>query len=245
MKYLLVTLFALNLVILSSCKEDEEVGTVIINFKAEYDGEPLHTFDTKPFENGQQLQFTHLSMLVADLQLLKSGGVESLDDIELVNLSFADSLTAVDGYTVRFNDVPAQAYTGLSFGIGVPQDLNAMVPADFQSNNPLSNTGYYWIGWNSYIFQKTEGRLDTLGNGTLDLGFSLHTGSDALYSVLRSEVPLTVEDGKTLELDVVLDYKLLLEGIDIKSNPQNHNPQDITTIQAIVDNFADAFVLIQ
>ena len=245
MKYLLFTLFALNLVILSSCKEDEEVGTVIINFKAEYDGVPLHTFDTKSFENGQQLQFTHLSMLVSDLEFLKSGGVESLDDIELVNLSFADSLEAAGGYTVTINDVPAQAYTGLSFGIGVPQDLNAMVPADFPSNNPLSNTGYYWTGWESYIFQKTEGRLDTLGNGALDLGFSLHTGSDPLYSVLQGMFPLSVVDGQTLELDIVVDYKLLLAGIDIKSNPQNHNPQDITTIQAIVDNLGNALTVVQ
>ena len=245
MKYLLFTLFALNLVILSSCKEDEEVGTVVINFKAVYDGEPLHTFDTKAFENGQRLQFTLLTMMVSDLELLKSGGVESLDDIELVNLSFADSPSAAAGYTLTIHDVPAQTYTGLSLGIGVPEDLNAMVPADFPSNNPLSNTGYYWTGWGSYIFQKTEGTLDTIGNGPLDLGFSLHTGSDPLYSVLQGSPTLVVEDGKTLELDIVVDYKLLLAGVDIKSNPQNHNPQDIATIQAIVDNLPNALVLIQ
>ena len=96
-----------------------------------------------------------------------------------------------------------------------------------------------------YIFQKIEGRLDTLGNGTLDLGFALHTGSDDLYSILEGTAALNVEDGKTLELDIVLDYKLLLNGINIKDNPQNHNPQDIGTIQAIVDNIPNSLTLVQ
>lgn len=245
MKYLLFGLFGLNLVWLSSCKEDEETGTVVINFKAEYEGTPLYTFDTRPFENGQQLQFTHISMLVSDLELLTQSDAELLDESELVNLSFDNLAAAENGYTITIQDVPARTYSGISFGIGVPQDLNAMEPADFPSNHPLSNTGYYWVPWSSYIFQKTEGRLDTLGNGTLDLGFALHTGSDALYSPVQSNTDLNVEDGKTLTLNIILDYKLLLNGIDIKSNPQNHNPQDIATIQAIVDNIPNALSLVQ
>lgn len=245
MRYVLFTFLVSGILLVSSCKKDEEVGTVTLNFKAVYDGQPLYTFDTKPFSDGQELQFTHLSMLVSELTLTRQGGTELLDEIELVNLSFEDLATAEAGYTVRINDVPAATYSAISFGIGVPADLNAMSPADFSSNNPLSNTGYYWLPWSSYIFQKVEGRLDTLGNGALDLGFALHTGSDPLYQVLTSSIPMTVEDGMDLNLDIVLDYKLLLDGIDIKANPQNHNPQDITTIQAMVDNLGAAFTLIQ
>jgi hypothetical protein len=245
MKNLFLVAISLGVLAVSSCKKDDEVGTVTLHFKATYDGLPLKTFETLPFENGEQLQFTHMSYYVTDLELTDQTSTELLDDVELINLSF-DNLTAADGgYTLTISDVPAGTYDGIQFGVGVPADINQKKPADFPSSNPLSNTGYYWIPWNSYIFMKTEGRLDTLGNGALDLGFALHTGSDPLYRILEGSVPLTVEDGKTTNLDIVLDYKKLLEGIDIKTSPQNHNPEDIAIIQAMVDNLASAFSLVQ
>ena len=118
-----------------------------------------------------------------------------------------------------------------------------MNPSDFSSSSPLSKTGYYWDAWQSYIFSKTEGRLDTVGNGLPELGFALHVGSDALYRVLQAPIPLTIEDGKSLNVDVIVDYRLLLQGIDIKSNPQNHSPSDVTNITALVNNMANAFSL--
>ena len=245
MKNLLLLAFSLGILAISSCKKDDEVGTVTLHFKAMYDGLPLKTFETLPFANGEQIQFTHMSFFVTDLELTDQSSNEMLDEVELINLSF-DNVAAVDeGYTLTISNVPAGAYDGIRFGVGVPTDLNQKKPADFPSSNPLSNTGYYWIPWNSYIFMKTEGRLDTLGNGALDLGFALHTGSDPLYRILEGSLPLSVEDGKETSLDIVLDYKKLLEGIDIKTSPQNHNPEDIAIIQAIVDNMAAAFSLVQ
>ena len=91
---------------------------------------------------------------------------------------------------------------------------------------------------------KTEGRLDTIGNGTTDLGFALHTGSDALYNILEANIPLTVQDGLETTMDIVIDYKKVLQGVDIKANPQNHSPDDISTITAIVNNLAIAFSLV-
>jgi hypothetical protein len=228
-----------------SCKEDDQEGTLTIHFKAVYDGQPLQTFTTLPFENNQQLQFTHLSMFIADLELAKASGQESLRDIELVDLSYDNATTAAAGYTLTIQNVPADTYTGISFGVGVPADLNAMKPADFPSSHPLSKTAYYWEAWQSYIFSKTEGRLDTLNNGNLDLGFALHVGSDPLYSILQAAIPIEIEDGQETSLEIVVDYKILLQGIDIKSNPQNHNPSDLDNITALVNNMGDAFTLYQ
>ena len=244
-KSLLFLLSSLFLVGLISCKKDDEQGSVTIRFKAVYDGQPLKTFETLPYDDGQQLQFTHLSMYIADLALQSGSGSEVLDDIELINLSFDNTNDASEGYVITIGDVPAKAYTGIRFGVGVPQDLNAMQPPDFPSSNPLSNTGYYWLAWNSYIFSKTEGRLDSLGNGNLDLGFALHTGSDPLYAGLEAAIPITIEDGKEKVIEIVLDYKILLQGLDIKGNPQNHNPDDIANIEALVNHYGDAFTLYQ
>lgn len=246
MKHFNFIFFSLLILGLASCKDDPTTteGTVSIHFKAVYDDESLQMFDARPFENGEFLEFTHLSMIISDLELLKQGTAELLDEVEIVNLSFDNTTTAEAGYTLTISGVPTGTYDGIRFGVGVPADVNVKKPADFPSSNPLSNTAFYWTPWNSYIFMKTEGRLDTLGNGALDLGFALHTGSDALYSILDANIPLTIEEGMETDLDIVIDYKKVLQGVDIKANPQNHTPDDISTITAIVNNLAIAFSLV-
>ena len=246
MKLLNFIFFSLLILGLASCKDDSAAteGTVTIHFKAVYDDVPLQMFNNRPFENGQSLEFTHLSMIISDLELLKQGSPELLDEVEIVNLTFDNTTAAEAGYTLTISGVPTGTYDGMRFGVGVPEDVNAKKPADFPSGNPLSNTAYYWTPWSSYIFMKTEGRLDTIGNGTTDLGFALHTGSDALYSILEANIPLTVQDGLETNLDIVIDYKKVLQGVDIKANPQNHSPDDISTITAIVNNLAIAFSLV-
>ena len=246
MKLLNFIFFSLLILGLASCKDDPAAteGTVTIHFKAVYDDVPLQMFNNRPFENGQSLEFTHLSMIISDLELLKQGSPELLDEVEIVNLTFDNTTAAEAGYTLTISGVPTGTYDGMRFGVGVPADVNAKKPADFSSGNPLSNTAYYWTPWSSYIFMKTEGRLDTIGNGTTDLGFALHTGSDALYNILEANIPLTVQDGLETNLDIVIDYKKVLQGVDIKANPQNHSPDDISTITAIVNNLAIAFSLV-
>ena len=228
----------------SSCKEDNPEGTLTLHFKAVYDGQPLQTFTTHPFEGIQQIQFTHLSMMVADLQLVNGSSVKDLDDIELVDLSFDNLAAAEAGYTLTIRNVTAGSYDGINFGLGVPPDLNQKKPADFSSGSPLSKTGYYWVAWNSYIFSRTEGRLDTLGNGALDLGFAMHTGSDALYRAGQGTLPIVIEEGKTTNMNILLDYKNLLQGVDIKSHPQNHTQSDTSEILKIVNNYGTSITLL-
>ncbi|MDZ4747749.1 MAG: MbnP family protein [Saprospiraceae bacterium] len=246
MKHLNYIFFSLLIIGLVSCKDDPSAteGTVTLHFKAVYDEETLQMFNTRPFENGEFLEFTQLVMIISDLELLRQGSAELLDEVEIVNLSFDNTTAAEAGYILTISGVPTGTYDGLRFGVGVPADVNAKKPADFPSSNPLSNTAHYWTPWSSYIFMKTEGRLDTLGNGNLDLGFALHTGSDALYSILEANIPLTVEEGMETNLDIVIDYKKVLQGVDIKANPQNHSPDDISTITVIVNNLAIAFSLV-
>jgi len=227
-----------------ACKDDEK-GNLTIHFKALYDGQPLSMFNTKPFTNPEQLQFTHLSFLVSDLALVDQSNTVDLDDIELVDLSFDDVNDADLGYIIQFKDIDARNYSGIKFGIGVPADLNAKTPSEFPSNHPLSKTGYYWEAWSSYIFTKIEGHIDTLGIGDFTTGFAYHTGTDDLYLPLEAPVPITIEDGKNKVIEIVIDYKEVLDGINIKANPQNHNPADSIQIAQIVENLSHAITLIQ
>lgn len=237
---------ALIVLFVGSCKEDQDhEGSLTLHFIAFYDGQPLTMFVTKPFTNPQQLQFTHLSFLVSDLVLLDQLSIVDLKDIELIDLSFDDVNGADQGYTIQINNLPAQSYTGIRFGIGVPPDLNSKKPANFASSHPLSKTSYYWEAWNSFIFMKTEGRIDTLGNGGFDTGFAFHTGTNKLFSAFEKVIPITIEEGKNKGINIRIDYKTVLNGIDIKAKPQNHNPADSVQIGKLVENLSGALSLTQ
>jgi hypothetical protein len=238
----MLILMLLPLTFLTACKDDEE-GTLIVRFIPEYDGQPLKTFDILPFDAPQRISFTHMSFYASDIALLKGSEQTGIRDVELVDLSFDDDAAAVEGYALVVDGIEAGNYSGFAFGVGVPPDLNDDQPADFPSSHPLSKVSYYWDAWNSYIFMKTEGRLDTIGTGNPDLGFAVHTGSDPLYRVLTSQANIEIVGGGATEIHVVVDYKTLLSGLDIKSNPQNHSPNDLVVIGGLVDNLAEAISL--
>lgn len=240
----LLLLSSLAILLLTSCKKDQE-GDLVIHFVPYYDGQPLHTFVTKTSPSGDPIQFTHMSLLVSDLMLTAGSNEESLRDVELVDMSFDNQAAAENGYIIQIKDLPAKSYDGISFGVGIPADLNAKTPSDFTSSSPLSKTGYYWQAWSSYIFMKMEGRIDVDGSGNFNTGFAYHTGTDPLYRILEANVPVTITDGGQTELHIAIDYFDMLNGIDIRNNPQNHNPADSVQIAAIVNNLQTAVTLFQ
>ena len=216
-----------------------------MHFVPYYDDQPLQIFTQKPFTGNEQVQFMHLSFLLSDLSLMDGSGNTTLKDIELVDLSYDDLQAATEGYTITTDHLPEGSYDGISFGIGVPADINDSTPNQYASSHPLSKTSYYWTAWHSYIFLKVEGTLDTLGTGSFDTGFAYHTGTDALYRLLESNVPIDIRDGQNTDIHIAIDYKDLLEGLDIKSNPQNHNPNDTVQIAHIVNKLQTAVTLFQ
>lgn len=244
MKQNLLFLALLTGVILSACNgSDDEQGSLRIHYLARYDDQPLAIFTDYDTPSGDQIQFTHVSLIVSDLSLYNNPSSTLLQETNLIDLGFDDIPAATIGAIQVYNEISAGAYDGIRFGIGVPADMNTKKPADFPSTHPLSFTGYYWEAWDSYIFMKIEGRLDNGGDGVFDTPFAFHTGSNALYSILETPIPVTIEDSKTAELHIAIDYKKLLEGIDIKSNPQNHNPEDSLQIGKIVSNIPSSVVL--
>ena len=230
--YLISILF---LLVVAGCDKDRD-GSLTLNFKGEYDQDPLVMFD-EHLLGTLPLRFSHLSMYISDIELLKDGGSQHLSDIELIDLSYNDVTTATAGTSIQFDNIPADSYTGLRFSIGVPADLNEQLPADFPSTNPLSRTGYYWQAWQSYIFMKIEGSIETGLAGNFETPFSYHTGTDELYRTFEVTIPaFNISDGQNEEVNVHFDYNDMFEGVDIISNPQNHNPQDSVQINRIVNN---------
>lgn len=227
------------------CRDDKE-GSLTLHFIPTHEGLPLVTFEPLDLAGHPPLQFTHLSMLVSDMTIFDLPESVLLKDVELVDMSFDDADSALEGYTLRLDKLQAKTYRGFSFGIGVPPVLNNKQPADFASSHPLSKTGYYWEPWSSFIFMKIEGRIDTLAPLDYETAFAFHTGSDPLYTLLESDqIEIVIEDGKNTDVFIAVDFVRLLEGIDIASNPQNHNPADLVQIAEIVNNLQSAVTLHQ
>src|SRR6187549_1592183 len=113
MRNLFLLTFALGCLFLSSCKEDAEEGTLTIHFKAVYNEETLPTFSTRPFANGQQLQFTNLAMYFTDIQLIHHSTVRNLRDVELVDLNFDNVAAAETGYILKLTNIPAGSYDSI------------------------------------------------------------------------------------------------------------------------------------
>lgn len=243
MKSLLSILLPVIFLMTISCNKDEE-GSLTIHFQSVLDGEPVEMFKGIPLIDSYDIQFKHISLLVSDLQLLSASGNHYLRDVALVDMSFDDLASAEQGFALHIDGIPAETYDGISFNIGVPEDLNAMVPADFPSSSPLSKTGYYWEAWDSYIFMKIEGAIDDVEPGNFSTNFSYHTGSDDLLRTFSTEnIPLQIENDKNTDLYMVFDFADILNGLDIPDNPQNHNPEDSIHIAKIVNNLQNGITL--
>ncbi|MDX1476420.1 MAG: MbnP family protein [Saprospiraceae bacterium] len=240
----------LLLVVLSACKDDE--GSLTVAFTATYGTEPLVMFDIHDYAFDQRVQFTRLEFFISNLGLIRRDGtVYKLSDLELIDLTFTDRGAAETGVELTYRGVPAGTYESVQFALGVDPVLNATVPADYSSDHPLSETGRYWHAWNSYIFSKSEGNLDTLNDGTdnPDLGFAYHTGTDDFYLPIATGFPISIPDGAGEKITFRLNYEALFgvsvgDLIDIQAKPQNHNPLDTLEINKILDNYLGALSFI-
>jgi len=235
---------------LSSCKKED--GSIAMIFKPEFDGAPLVMFEEHPFDGIRSVQFTGVNFFLSHVELEKDGVTTPLGDIELVDMASTTLEGAKAGAMVTFNDIEPGEYDRLTFGIGVPDDLNLTEPGDHLTTHPLSNSGYYWINWNSYIFSKTEGLMDTVGNGTFDLGWLVHTGTaidsfgNKNFDAYRrfSTTNVTVGEEETTEVSFKMDFKTLLQEDGVPFNlhikPRNHHPNDTARLKVFVDNYAKA-----
>jgi methanobactin biosynthesis MbnP-like protein len=244
MRRIYTAVLAVIVVASSGCLKEEK-GSVTVVFKGTYGSTPLVMSDTHDYAFGENIQFTKSDFYLSHVRLVNSRGVTNeIIEIELVDLSYTNEADAAAGYEMTINDIFADTYVRFDFAIGVDPVMNETRPEDWPSSHPLSESRY-WDAWSSFIFTKTEGNLDTMGNGNADLGWLYHTGSDKLYAALSTNLQLPVEDGGITRIVFTLDYEKLFgvgDGpIDIKDNPILDSPQDTVEMIKIVENYAKAF----
>ena len=240
-------LFVATIFMLSSCKDDEptlEEGNLEIQFIATYDGEPLIMNNSYLYGFGQEIKINVAQFFISDLEI---EGSEQIRLEEIRDLNFTETNQTDDGANqgirITYQGVPVGNYNSMEWGVGVRQDLNSMEPSDFEPGHPLRNESSYWTAWNSYIFSKLEGKVDTL-SGAFDLIFIYHSGKDELYQEVEKSVSIEVKGGETTVLVFEIDHRDLLfrgnDALDIKAKPTAHSAGDLEYPRYLLENFAQA-----
>ncbi len=254
MKQLLPFFIVSLFMILPSCSSDDDIQIVdsfdaSINLKATYNGQPLVIGNTYTYENDLPIFFTQLKFYLSNIVLIQEDGQQvELAEVEVVNFTNVNGNEAMasQGLDLGFSSIPEGEYVAIEFGVGVAPDLNNTEPSDYSSSHPLGETADYWSAWDSYIFTKIEGKADPSQNGSFDLGFVYHIGSDQFYRSIKLSQAISIstenQDLPSIEIDF---YKLLARSstdfMDIETNSAVHNELDLMSY--VMDNFENAVAL--
>jgi len=247
----LLPLFAVILFI--GCDDDtgvlpqQDTGDINLNFRAMFGADELDFNTTVYPYDGMEMTFSKFDFYISDVALFRNvDGIR--EETELFEIDFIDLTQNNNAVSIEAKDIPVGEYDGLVFSIGVPSDLNSQLPADFSSTHPLGFTAdsHYWHGWSSYIFSKTEGRLDTSGNGDY-VSFSYHIGSDAFFKgAIEKNLAINLEVGETQNINFEYDIQNLLENggaLDIVTFPNSHSLDEVTAATHVSNNIPSSITV--
>ena len=224
----------------------EDLASVEVTIQAKYGNTDFVINDVYDY-NGDQIRISNFQFFVSELSLGRDDDGSEIDEIEFVDFSQITNATlAAEGLSIASNsNVPVGNYPGVNLGIGVIPDLNMVTPDQFAPSHPLSNTANYWEDWNSYIFMKLEGTMDTDNDGIFDdVSFVYHVGSDPTYEQINITKGINLAKDEAMGLVIELDIEQLFvrDGsyLDIEANPRIHSIDAIETGHYLMDNFANA-----
>jgi len=220
----------------SSCKDDP--GNLDLVFQANFGNDILEFDENYQMIDGTTINLTKSDMFLSDVRLIADDGSEVLlHDIIQVDFSLSPG-----GVKFRTEDVPLQNYESLKFGIGVSEDINKTKPVDYEASNPLNNSGYYWVAWDSYIFTKTEGKIDDDGDGTPERGWIFHTGKDDLYTEGDVILDYKIEEGEN-EIRIILDHQpLFVKDGQAVNLGITHDPTDLETLGSFLERMESSLI---
>ncbi len=231
----------------SKCKQDTppvQQGVMSINFKPNYNAKPFVINQIYNID-GKNVRFTRLSFLMTETCPKASSSEGSCGtNAYLIDLTTLDDSTkSAKGFTQIMSNLTEGNKKGLQMSLGVAKSLNALKPKDYVSSNPLSDGGFYWDDWKSYIFTKIEGLMDKDRNGTFETGITLHTGGDDSFRQTWFPQTFTVDTKGTTTLNFDLNINTLLRGIDLSTLNSTHQTGDKPTMLKIMDNLKDGISL--
>jgi len=232
----------------SSCDRDKGKGTLEIRFSALYNTESLSLYTSYPTPDGDSMSIQVLNFLVSDIRLVTTDDKEVIlldDDSKFIDF---DSPNA---QMISLADVPAGSYKAIRFGVGVQPSLNAKQPNNFPSSSPLGDVGNYWTAWDSYIFSRVEGQLDTSRSSDQTLPFLYHSGVASMYQERTFSKTFDVVEGNTSTVLYTLQARDIFYPtnfpVDIRSINVSHSAAvgtpEYEVARTVVFNLANALTL--
>jgi hypothetical protein len=242
-KFSFLLLFVIPLLASRCNTDDEALGTLRLRIIPKY-GDKILVMQNKVI-NQQNLpiifKFLSLYAQVENGNAILKDKNSKIALIDFTNLT--DLGKASSGITTEF-DMAIGSYTTFNFNVGVPKNENEKKPGDFDAGHPLAEEGNYWAAWDSFIFTKLEGSVDTSKTGIYDFQFSYHTGTEEMFRKVVLRSPFAIKAGETTELVVELDVKELLEGkngtVNILKSPNAHSLNNKAVALTISNNYPNA-----
>jgi len=236
-----------SLITLVSCGDDTtKEGDLQINFKLQYDGQPLEMFKNYTYPvTGEKVLFSRISFFVADLVAKSTAGDKSLNDIDYLDLSAAheDATKAKNGYSYVIKNLAPASYSGLEFSIGVPTAKNNLLPKDFPSTSVLSSNAEYWTAWKSYIFFRPEGKIALNNTAEPNDLFALHIGGNEMLLDIALAKQFAITSGNITQIDVIIDMAKFFNGTqkyNMSDGLQLHSLTQKQLMKILKDNLATA-----
>lgn len=241
--------------LLFSCDSDKgdsnddrsEMITPTMVVKGFFGTDPLQMYaGIYPFSGDLDLRLQLFQFYISDIGLIKTknGTTDTLfvSDIDLI--SFADIINADDakeGVSLSLDEVPADTYDGIVFGVGVAPAYNATQPGDYTPPHPLDD--HYWSWARGYVFAKIEGNADLDRDGNFEQKLTFHMGGNDAYRQWYIQEPIVIgPSNETLRFHVDLEKVLKNENgefLDFRQVTQDHS-NDADIVSFVMDNLRAA-----
>jgi len=234
---------------LVGCGDDGDNNTdVDLNIKMQYGDDPLVMYDALTYPDGRTFRITDVKGYFSEIGLVKDGATTEIKDVVFFSLGDAhsDLDEAQNGFDFSLPETGVKDFDALTFNIGITDEQNNTLPADYNSSNDLSKASEYWPNWESYIYFKIEGNMDFDEDGDYENGENvvLHLGTE---SALRNLV-IDVDGNNSIEM--VLDLEKVFsnngEIYDMEAMPTIHaslSDAALRNINQLSDNLAQAFTV--
>ena len=231
-------------------KEDDknnhpQTHDIVIKFQPQFNGQDVTDWENSSISDayGRAVDIQTFKYYLSDIRLVAGTETRSVLEADLIDHR-SDPLTGTfDFYSEA--EIVAGNYEALVINLGLTDDLNAIDPATYPSSSPLSAVhGMYWDWATKYIFTKTEGRIDSDGDGTPDQSWFIHSGMNELLKkdieIMRS---FNVPEQDTLTVLVNLNAFFIQNNdtSDLVLNGQSHTTDNMELATDFTNQIADAF----
>jgi len=210
-----IVLFSL---ILTSCVDDElaqqfEFADIELVMKGRYDGSPLVKNRPYAYKDGSRIRFSDFTFFVSNLTTIVNADESfALDEVEYVDLTlFQGDIAAEEGYKLNVGRAPTGDYSGFSFGIGVPPELNRTTTDEYGANHPLGSQDRYDESLNGFKFLVIAGEVDYNSDGNFDENFNFTIGFNQNYKKISSTEQIEVLPDITNKIEIEIDLMKVLD----------------------------------